>query len=248
MKKTIIANWKMNLPYQGSVQLAKRYSLSGGLRQSRRDIIVCPDYLSLPLIAGIFSGSGLKLGAQDCAAQLVGPHTGEVSAKNLKTVGVKYVLLGHSERRQELQEDSALVAVKLVAALEAGLRPILCLGETAAIKAKGQTRQFLGQELKRCLANIKPEQAKQLLVAYEPVWAISTSSQAQSLDPQVAAAIHKYLEDALQGMFGRKVPVLYGGSVTPQNAGQYLSQSSISGLLIGGASLRLHDFESICQA
>jgi triosephosphate isomerase len=247
MKKLIIANWKMNLAYRDSLQLAKQYALSHKLKQAKREIVVCPDYLTLPVISGIIKGSGLSLGAQNCSAVLSGAQTGEVSAKNLQAIGVKYVIIGHSERRQGLGEDSALVAAKVKAALAANLRPILCIGETAQIKDKGQTKRFLSQELKLSLAGLDKAASKRLVIAYEPVWAISTAKKASPLVPEEAEAIHKYLSDLSTKLLGQAVPVLYGGSVKPDNAKEYLAKTHISGLLVGGASLRIADFEAVCE-
>lgn len=233
----------MNLSYQASVKLAKSYALSAKLKQTGREVIVCPDYLSLPVIAGIIKGTKLSLGAQDCSVALSGAWTGEVSALNLKSLGVKYVIIGHSERRQGLREDSNLITAKIKAATEAGLKVILCIGETAQIKAKGQTRRYLSQELGRNLSNLLDN--SKLLIAYEPVWAISTAPGAKAPDASEVNKIHNYIGSVAEKIVGRPVPVLYGGSVSSTNAQSFLSQNNVSGLLVGSASLRLKDFEAI---
>jgi len=243
MKKIIVANWKMNLSYQASVKLAKSYALSVKLKQTDKEVIVCPDYLSLPVISGIIKGTKLSLGAQDCSVALSGAWTGEVSAQNLKSLGVKYVIIGHSERRQGLGEDDNLISAKIKAATEAGLKVILCIGETAQIKTKGQTRRYLGQELRRDLSDLKD--SSKLVIAYEPIWAISTASGAKAMDAREVDKIHRYIGSVVEKIVGRPVPVLYGGSVNPINAQSFLGQTHVSGLLVGSASLRLTDFEAI---
>lgn len=246
MKKIIVANWKMKLSYSESLALAKKYLASQALKNSKHDIVVCPDFLSLEPISKILSGQGFRVGAQDAAKTARGANTGEVSPLDLKSIGLEYVILGHSERREQLHETSALVAEKVKAALAAGLVPIVCVGEKLIERQNGETRKYLRTELKKSLGALKLKPSERLLVAYEPVWAISSSKGAKALNPEEANSIQTFIKEVVQKITKRKVPVLYGGSVNSANSAAYLQMKNIDGLLVGAASLELAEFQKMC--
>ena len=246
MKKIIAANWKMKLSYQESLALAKEYRASRALKTSDKDIIVCPDFISLAAVSGIIAGGTLFLGGQNSAPVLRGAATGEVSPADLKSVGADYVILGHSERRENFREDSFLVAEKIKAALDAGLVPIVCLGEKLIDRQNGETRKYLRAELKRLLGRLKLGAKGRLIIAYEPVWAISGAKDAKAMDPEEADMALSFIKEASLKIMGKKAPVLYGGSVDGANAGAYLKMKNIDGLLVGAASLNLAELEKIC--
>ncbi|MFA5184205.1 MAG: triose-phosphate isomerase [Patescibacteria group bacterium] len=244
MKKLIIANWKMQLSYQASLALARAY-----VRRIKTDntVVVAPDHLVLPAVAQVVRKSGLALGAQDSAGSAAGAYTGEVSPLNLKACGVKYVILGHSERRAHLHENASLINTKLKAALAQGLIPVLCVGEKLAERQAGRTKQYLASELRRALKDIKIKDINSLIIAYEPVWAISTNKNARPLSVPEASAVHSFLKVRAAAILKKQVRVLYGGSVNAENAAAFLAGKDINGLLVGGASLKLKDFISICS-
>ncbi|MFA5155519.1 MAG: triose-phosphate isomerase [Patescibacteria group bacterium] len=244
MQKTIIANWKMQLSYRASLDLARAYVRQ--IKNVKHEPVLCPDYLALPDIARLLKNSRIKLGAQDSAAAPAGAYTGEVSPANLKALGASYVILGHSERREHLHENSALINAKLRAALNAGLTPVLCIGEKLIEKENGETKKYLAAELKHALKGVKLTGRSRLLIAYEPVWAISSNQNAKPLAAQEAAAIHRFIKQRARVLLKKTAPVLYGGSVNAGNAAEFLRQPAIDGLLIGGASLKLRDFFAIC--
>lgn len=246
MKKIIIANWKMNLSISEGLTLVKE--IKEKMKTKRQTVILCPDFTTLAFLKPIISGSALFLGAQDSAAQKKGAYTGEVSAFSLKSLGVRYVLLGHSERRINLHENASLINQKIKTALEAKLIPVLCVGEKLAEKKAGLTKKYLQTELKRALKGIKINSAADLLVAYEPVWAISTSSrQAKPLNPEETSEIHAFLKKELKKILHHDIKVLYGGSVKSSNAASFLAQKEIAGLLVGGASLQASEFIAIAN-
>lgn len=242
MNKIIIANWKMNLNLSESVNLAKQYKK---IRVGQNKLIACPDFCSLSLVATTLKGSKISLGAQDSAAADKGAYTGEVSPLNLQVLGVKYVIIGHSERREHLHEDSTAINQKIKAALSAKLIPILCIGEKLIEKRNGQTKPYLLQELRRVLKDVKIKTAAELLIAYEPVWAISTNKNAKPMLPEEANDVHLFIKESAQKILKKNIRVIYGGSVKPDNAASFLSKKNIDGLLVGAASLQANNFAVI---
>lgn len=245
MKKIIIANWKMQLTLKESLELSKQAAKK--IKGDKNTVVLCSDFLSLPFIGPILKGTKIAYGAQDSAMALSGAYTGEVSPVNIKALGAKYVILGHSERREHLHENSILVNLKIKAALQAGLIPVLCVGEKMAVRKAGETEEFLSQELASSLKGVKIKQASDLIIAYEPIWAISTNKNAKPMNPKEAGAIHSFIKAKAQKILKNKVAVLYGGSTGSANASEFLAQESIDGLLIGGASLNIKDFSYICS-
>jgi triosephosphate isomerase len=247
--KYIIGNWKMN----GSRDLAWKLTLD--LHQyvaaeGRGDakMVLCPPFPYLPLMQDFLSRhqSAIGLGAQDCHAQASGAFTGNISAPMLADIGCGYVILGHSERRQYHAETDAQIALKVKAAQGAGLIAVLCIGETMAERQGAQTNAVLSQQLNGCLSPL-PDATK-LIVAYEPVWAIGTGLNANAED--IESAHHHIRQELVRhfGPGGGKIPVVYGGSVKPNNAAATLATPGVDGVLVGGASLQFADFRDIYAA
>jgi triosephosphate isomerase len=243
-RKLIAGNWKMN----GS--LAANAALLTALRAAdagAADLLVCVPFVYLAQAQSLLEGSAVGWGAQDCSAHAQGAYTGEVSAAMLRDFSATHVILGHSERRQYHAESDERVAAKAAAALDAGLVPIVCVGETLAEREAGQTEAVVARQLQAVLARLGP-QAARIVIAYEPVWAIGTGRVAT---PAQAQQVHAAIRAQLQGAIGgpsQDVRLLYGGSMKPDNAGELLRQPDIDGGLIGGASLKAADFLSIAAA
>lgn len=248
MRPVIIAgNWKMN----GSVAETETL-INGLLRASSKGaaakMIVCPSYPFLGRAAQLLAGSHIALGAQDMSPHEKGAYTGEVSARMLLTVGVRYVILGHSERRQYHSESDQLVNAKSKAALSASLIPIICVGETLTEREAGRTEEIVAGQLAGSLEGLTTDQLKKSILAYEPVWAIGTGKTAT---PDEAQVVHKFLRAGLAQIDEETadlMPILYGGSVKPDNAKDLLSQPDIDGALVGGAALKADDFCKIVNA
>lgn len=240
MKKLIIANWKMQLTIKESLELAKK--IVAVSKKSKNEIVICPEYAALPFIGPILKSSSVKLGAQDSGAFIKGAYTGEVSPLNLKTLGVKYVILGHSERREHLHENSTIINNKIKAALTNKLIPILCIGEKLTEKQNGQTKDYLKMELHHALKGVKIKSARDLVIAYEPIWAISTNKSAKPIQPEEANDIQEFIAQETKRLLKQKVQIIYGGSAGPNNAASLLAQANIGGLLVGGASLKANEF------
>lgn len=242
MKKLILANWKMQLSLKESEKLARAYK--DRIKSSRVELGVLPDFSALDAVRRNLSLE-FKLGAQDLAPYIKGAYTGEVSALSLKQLGVKYVLIGHSERRQGFKETSPLLRLKVQAALETGLVPVLCIGENAAQKKNGQTAAVLRRQLEEVLFGLIIEKDDALVVAYEPLWAIGTG---KALEASEAEAIQVMIKGVLANLIGRFPRVIYGGSVNAKNAADFLEWPNIDGLLVGGASLKVGEFKKIIGA
>jgi len=243
MKKLILANWKMQLSFKESEKLAKDYRVK--IKNSVAELGVLPDFSALETVCRHLPSKVFKLGAQDVAPYIKGAYTGEVSAASLKQLGAKYVLVGHSERRQEFKENSPLLRLKVQAALEAGLVPVLCIGENATQKKNGQTVAVLRRQLEEVLFGLVIEKDNALVVAYEPLWAIGSG---QPLEASQAEAIQVMIKGVLANLIGRFPRVIYGGSVNAKNAADFLEWPNIDGLLVGGASLRADEFKKIIGA
>ncbi len=247
-KKIIAGNWKMNKLLKEAEELV--LCLKDKVSDiDSVEIVVCPVYVHLYPISQILKDSNIKLGAQDCFWEEKGAYTGEVAPSMLKDIGVEYVIIGHSERRQFFFETNQWVNRKVKAALNAGLKPIICVGEKLEEREKGQTFSVIETQLREGLADLSAEQMSNCVIAYEPVWAIGTGKTAT---PEQAQEVHRFIRDWLSGRFDRQVAssirIQYGGSVKPANAKQLLSQPDIDGALVGGASLKCEDFSAIVEA
>jgi triosephosphate isomerase len=245
-RKLVAGNWKMNGSLAANAALVA--GIKEGLPADACDVAVCVPAPYLAQVQGAVAGSAVALGAQDMSAHASGAFTGEVSAAMLQEFGVQYVILGHSERRAYHGENDAAVAAKTVAALKAGLVPVVCVGETLEQREAGQTNEIVGGQLDVVLAALSVEEAARIVVAYEPVWAIGTGKTAT---PEMAQEVHAMLRARLGAKSAEaaaKVRVLYGGSMKPDNAGQLLAMADIDGGLIGGAALKAADFLAIIKA
>jgi triosephosphate isomerase len=241
--KLVVGNWKMHGNRQANADLL------AGVLQARpfaAKVAVCVPFPYLFDTAQTLADSGLQWGAQDASAQQQGAYTGEVSAAMLAECGCRYSLVGHSERRALHHESDALVADKASALLAQGITPIVCVGETLAERDAGQTEQVVKRQLSAVIHKLA-HCASEIVVAYEPVWAIGTG---RTATPEQAQAVHAVLRAQLQAATGRgqQMTILYGGSVKPDNAATLFAMDDIDGGLIGGASLKAADFVAICRA
>jgi len=222
--------------------------IKDGLPAQACDVAVCVPAPYLAQVQGAVAGSAVALGAQDISAHASGAYTGEVSAAMLQEFGVQYVIIGHSERRAYHGESDVAVAAKTVAALKAGLVPVVCVGETLEQREAGKTNEVVGGQLDVVLEALGADEAARIVVAYEPVWAIGTGKTAT---PEMAQEVHAMLRARLAAKSAEaaaKVRILYGGSMKPDNAVQLLAMADIDGGLIGGAALKAADFLAIIQA
>ncbi|HET6787142.1 MAG TPA: triose-phosphate isomerase [Aquabacterium sp.] len=247
MKKLVVGNWKLHGSRAFNAELIQGL-LAADLAATapRADVAVCPPFVFLSDVAAALQGSAIAVGTQDLSVQAQGAFTGEVSGPMVREFGAKYAIVGHSERRSYHAESDQLVADKAKAALSHGLIPIVCVGETLAEREAGQTEAVVGRQLKAVIDTLG-EQLSQIVVAYEPVWAIGTGKTAS---PEQAQAVHAFLRAQLRSAQAQAagVPLLYGGSVKPDNAAELFAQADIDGGLIGGAALKAADFAAIARA
>ena len=247
MRKTIVAgNWKMNAS-KDSVESLVTDILSGASDVSA-EIIVCAPFPYLSQVEVLIEGSNLMLGAQNLNVNASGAFTGEVSAEMIKDFGANHVIVGHSERRSLYGETSEIVAEKTKAAIDSGLTPILCLGESLDQRESGKTESVVSEQLNKVIKMVGIEAFNNIIIAYEPVWAIGTGMTAT---PEQAQAVHKFIRDLLATSdqdIADKTAILYGGSMNAGNAVELISCADIDGGLIGGAALKAEDFLQICKA
>jgi len=247
-RKLIIAgNWKMNKTVAEAIDLAQGLKRElGNLKDV--DIVLCPPFTALGEVSKVILDSTLRLGAQNMSEHNVGAYTGEIAAVMLKDFSVRYVILGHSERRQYQKETDDLVARKALTAFNGSLIPIVCVGETLAERQAGQTENVVGTQIRGSLAALSKEQAIETVIAYEPVWAIGTGHTAS---PAQAQAVHAFIRRTLAEIYGepaaRKIRIQYGGSVKPANAHELMTQPDVDGALVGGASLEQRSFVDIIK-
>jgi triosephosphate isomerase (TIM) len=248
-KKIIAANWKMNMTVAETANFLESFRPEVE-EISAVEIVIAPPFTSLPKLSELLGGSQkIRLGAQNFYFEKSGAYTGEISAAMLRDLFVKYVIIGHSERRQIFGETDSLINKKVLAALANELKPILCVGETLEERESGTEKQVLETQLRGALAGISPEQFPEIVVAYEPVWAIGTGKTASSAQAQDAHAhVRAVLEELSDKATAGKVRIQYGGSVKPNNAKELLGQPDIDGALVGGASLEPRSFAEIVKA
>lgn len=248
MRKPLIAgNWKMHGSAAQAADLLEGIT-RGVSSYSSIEILVLPTYVHLAQARSLLANTAVKLGAQNLYIGMQGAFTGEVSGFMLKEIGCEYVLIGHSERRSIFHEDLPLVAAKFKAALEAGLKPVLCVGETRAEREQGKTESVIREQLESVIQVAGIEAFRDAVIAYEPVWAIGTGLTATPEQAQdVHAFIRRYLAQIQVDIAGA-IRILYGGSMKPDNAGALLAMPDIDGGLIGGASLSVDSFLAICAA
>jgi triosephosphate isomerase len=249
----LAGNWKMNLDHLQAITLVQK--LAWGLADRKHDfaaveVAVLPPYTDLRSVQTLVDGDKLAIayGAQDLSAHDSGAYTGEISGAMLAKLGCRYVVVGHSERRQYHAEDEAVVQAKVAAAYRHGLTPILCVGEGLEVRKEGRHVEHTLAQLDGALEGLSAEHARSLVVAYEPVWAIGTGEVATPDDAQeVCAAIRTRLAELYTGDLADGVRVLYGGSVKGSNAAGIMAQPDVDGALVGGASLDPEDFVRICR-
>lgn len=241
----IAGNWKMNTNKAEAVKLAQ--DLVASLKGKSGKYMIGVPFVYLDAVSQVIKGSNIILGAQDVAATANGAHTGEVSTEMLKDIGVRSVILGHSERRHEIGESDELINKKVRRALNEGLEVVLCIGELLSDREAGNAEQVCAFQLSADLAGVTEEQMKNVTIAYEPVWAIGTGKTAT---PEDAEKIHKFCRNYIAKLYNNKVAdeiiIQYGGSMKASNAKELLAQPDIDGGLIGGASLKAETFEPIC--
>lgn len=247
MKRSIViaGNWKMHKTNSEALQLANQ------IRMKTTDItktrmIICPPFTALSVVYEVIKDSGIHLGAQNMFWEKEGAFTGEISAGMLKSTGADYVIIGHSERRQYFGETDETVNKKVKVALENGLKPIVCVGETLEQREGNVTLKVVGKQIRGAFANIKAEDMEKVIVAYEPIWAIGTGKTAT---PEQAQEVHAEIRKMIAELFSPSVAdalvIQYGGSVKPENAESLLKQQDIDGALVGGACLKADSFSAI---
>jgi triosephosphate isomerase len=246
--KYVIANWKMNLTARESVALVRGVLRAMQGRDLFPGIVLCPSFTALAEAHKLVTRTHVELGAQNAGPDRAGAMTGEIGLAQLEDAGCTYAILGHSERRLRFHEDDALVHDRLAAVLASSLTPIVCVGESKESRDAGGAEAFVREQLKRAFMNLKVTHGKKIMVAYEPVWAIGSGTPAT---PAEAVAIHKLIREYLVNdmkLAADQVAVVYGGSVEAANAYQFLREPEIDGVLVGGASLKIKDFEMILAA
>ncbi len=241
----IAGNWKMHLTLDAAVQLAQAVATACG-KITDRDIMIAPPFTALASVAAAVKGSNLQVGAQNVAWEKEGAYTGEISPTMLKDLGVRTAIIGHSERRHIFGEGNAMINRRLRTALDCDIQPILCIGETLEEREAGATFTVLERQLREGLKNVNQEQAAQVVLAYEPVWAIGTGKTASK---EQAQEVHCFLRELLTRLYEKNLAeglrILYGGSVKPENIDELMAQPDIDGVLVGGAALKAESFERI---
>lgn len=244
----VAGNWKMNKQYEEGRDLAKQ--IVEKLKPSEVLVILGAPFIHLKAVSNIIKDiSNLRLAAQNCHHEESGAYTGEVSVSMLKSVHTDYVIIGHSERREYFNETNDLLAQKVDAALKGGLRPIYCCGEKLEVREANKHHKLVAEQLKDGLFHLSAEQFQQVVVAYEPVWAIGTGKTAT---PEQAQEMHKHIRDLVAKKYNKDIAesttILYGGSVKPANAKELFAQPDVDGGLVGGASLKAEDFVAIIDS
>ena len=250
MRKNIVAgNWKMNTTLQEGVELAKEVNAALEGVEPKCDVIICVPFTHLATINGVINTNKLGLGAENCADHIKGAYTGEVSAPMVASTGAKYVILGHSERRQYYGENNETLKEKVNLALENGLTPIFCIGEVLEERENGTFFDVIKGQIEGALFDLSAEDFSKLILAYEPVWAIGTGKTATA---DQAEEIHAFIRNVIAEKYGKEIAdntsILYGGSCKPSNAAEIFAKPDVDGGLIGGAALKAADFMGIVTA
>ncbi len=244
--KTIIANWKMNVGVRESVALARATLLTLRGRKQVPELVICPPFVALCEVHKVVARSGVSLGAQDVFWKDSGAFTGEISGRMLAEFGTTHVLIGHSERRAHLGETDAMVNLKVLYALEVGLIPVVCVGETRAQKEAGDAHKVVRDQLVCACASVRLRSRDRLYVAYEPIWAIGAGEACTLGD---ALEMHTMIRSVLSKLCSAdQLKVLYGGSVDGENAHGFLREREVDGVLVGGASVKINQFKGVVEA
>ena len=248
MRKPIIAgNWKMHNTINESVKLM---SALAPLVKSVKDIdvVVCPPFTALAVLTSTFRGKNMQVGAQNVHWEAKGAFTGEISAVMLSEIGVKYVIIGHSERRQYFGETDEGVNKRAKAALAAGITPIICVGESLETREKGTHLRYVAKQVRLAIEGLRPEQVAKCVIAYEPIWAIGTGKTATEAEAEeVCAHIRKTVARLVSKRAADRIRIQYGGSVKPETIKGFMMQPDIDGALVGGAALKAADFAKIVK-
>jgi len=248
-KKIVAGNWKMNKTLPEAIELVS--GLKNELRnfQPNCEVIIFPPFINLESVATLLRDSTIRLGAQNMHFEDNGAFTGEISADMLRSVGVEYVIIGHSERRHIFNESNEWINKKLLKALEKGLKPVLCIGEKLEDRENNLTEKILEVQVKEGLKGVDSEGLKNVVIAYEPVWAIGTGKTAT---PSEADSAHAFVRTVIANLYdaqaAESITIQYGGSVKPNNAGELLAQPNIDGALVGGACLKVDSFVEIIKS
>lgn len=252
MRKNIVAgNWKMNNSLEEGVKLVSEIvNITGGEVPEDVHLIVAPPFIHLDSVSKLLNGiSSVSLGAQNCNENEAGAYTGEISVSMLKSIDVDFVIIGHSERREYFGETDELLAKKVNVVLKEGLAPIYCCGEPLEIRESGNHEEYVCNQLSKSLFHLSDEEFGNIVIAYEPIWAIGTGVTASSAQAQeMHAAIRNHLESKYGAEAADNCSILYGGSCKPSNAKELFSMSDVDGGLIGGASLNAKDFVDIAKS
>ncbi len=249
-QKIVVGNWKMNLDYpEGLALFSEVINMIGDEVTGSQQAIICSPFIHLYALAQLANGfDKISVGAQNIHQDESGAHTGEISAKMVFSVGAAYVILGHSERRQEFGETNALLALKVNTALKNQLKPVFCIGETLQEREAGKHFDVIQQQLAEALFHLDEAQFGKLMIAYEPVWSIGTGVTASAGQAQ---EMHHFIRKEIEVKYGQKIAgctsILYGGSCNPENAAELFAKPNIDGGLIGGASLKSRDFVAILK-
>jgi triosephosphate isomerase len=247
-KKVIAGNWKMHKTNTEAQELVNEL-LDKSKSIIKTKIIICPPFTALSTVSGLTKGSNIYVGAQNMYWESQGAFTGEISADMIKSTGATYVIIGHSERRQFFGETDDTVNNKLKVALQSGLNPIVCIGESLEERESGITNDVVGNQVEKALQGLSENEITNVILAYEPIWAIGTGKTAT---PQQAQEVHKFIRDVISKLYNNelaeKIVIQYGGSVKPENAMELLSQADIDGALVGGACLKADSFSEIIKA
>jgi len=243
-KKIIAGNWKMHMTAAESAAFV--HALAPLIKDAACEVYIAPPFTSIGAVAKATQGSRIRIGAQNMSEYHKGAFTGEISSLMLKEAGASFVILGHSERRQIFHEDDQTIHHKIKWAIKEGLEPLVCIGETEEEREKGHTQTVLETQLRAAFSEMSGEQMERVTLAYEPVWAIGTG---QTATPHMAEEVHQLCRGFIADVWGEKVadhlPILYGGSVKPDNIKELINQPSIDGALVGGASLEVTSFSEI---
>ena len=248
-KKIVAGNWKMNKNLQEGIALATELNDILKADKPNCDVVICTPFIHLASVAGIIDQSVIGLGAENCADKASGAYTGEVSAEMVKSTGAGYVILGHSERRAYYGETAEILKETINLALANGLKVIFCIGEVLEERESGKQNEVVEAQLAGSLFDLTAEQFANIILAYEPVWAIGTGKTATA---EQAEEMHAFIRGVIAGKFGAEaaenVSILYGGSCKPSNAKEIFSKENVDGGLIGGAALKAADFKGIIDA
>lgn len=248
-QKLIAANWKMNgsaLQANALIEGISSKLVNAPFKNTK--IVICPSYIHIESVLAKLKNSNIQVGAQDVSSYANGAYTGQISAQMLADIGCKYVIIGHSERRQYCFEDSAAISKKLSASVDFGLTPIFCVGETKSEREQGVTEEVISKQIVSVIEDCGVDAFTKAIIAYEPIWAIGTGLTAT---PEQAQAVHAFIRHSLRAYdkeLSNKIIILYGGSLNSKNASSLFAQQDIDGGLVGGASLNAEEFVQICEA